>query len=441
MNAVAPLQTSNAPIADNNTVAKEKKPDTGLSKEELIAAAEKLKSEVLCELQYWPMHCSDHRTIIRLLERYKRLVRKLVRRCSSGEDPFRRLLRALAQLAAQSNTGDKRGRKGPVPHRKAVSDPAAADERQHGKLAQKRLKLTATRPRKNVWAQVDAYFWQISPETRAALDSLTMTAEELDPVIFRAGLLNMHAVNRLAAVAKMLEYCRENKMGVAQFMEDRTYQKVRSRQRQEGAADSLVNYPSPEELDYLLRLGQSRVEDTILQLKSLLTVSDDSQLSETEQQTVQKADSTETSHDSKKGSLSPALTSAANPEENKILALQLETELATLSHHNAALISRLRSRMECPAASSTLGPREQIEEKYAGLLLAGTKRRRKRGGGPRKRRCDETIPGKDQPSGRPTACVHSRETLTPPAVAGVSRFRALQGIVPFPSHVRRNHCL
>ena len=102
-----------------------------------------------------------------------------------------------------------------------------------------------------MWKRLDQYFEDIDTNPLERL--LPIPKEKQEERTF----LNMEAVNRLAAIAKMLQYCDEKKINVTEFVEDRTYQKVKAKLKQSVVDNNtykLIYCPSLEEIPYLLSI-------------------------------------------------------------------------------------------------------------------------------------------------------------------------------------------
>ena len=135
-----------------------------------------------------------------------------------------------------------------------------------------------------VWAEVGRYFADVRPELVAVFHSLGERGTDLSSV------MNMCAVNRLAAIAKMLQYCKDTNTNPQKFKEGRVFQKIRAWHKihKITSAEHPLNpslysacvtpytdkegacYPLMEELDYLQALDIDNLEEETTKLKTLL---------------------------------------------------------------------------------------------------------------------------------------------------------------------------
>lgn len=231
---------------------------------------EGLKLKLNCEsisllnlLNNWTVCYSTHKELIDTLEAYKKLVSKYVRRYyrrESNIDQLRNLLIAAKneQMERENSINNNKWTEG---HEKSVIK-----------------KRTVKRKCKCVWTQLSSYFLNFNPEIKRSL-------KNLEPPFIRSDsniqFLNMSSINRLGAIAKMLQYCLDNGITVAEFMDDRTYQKIKTRLKrmeetvlttQPGAIKDIVYCPSLTEIPFLLSLKNENIESIVGILKNSVTL-------------------------------------------------------------------------------------------------------------------------------------------------------------------------
>eukprot|EP00826_Nyctotherus_ovalis_P048810 TRINITY_DN5791_c0_g1_i24.p1 TRINITY_DN5791_c0_g1~~TRINITY_DN5791_c0_g1_i24.p1 ORF type:complete len:398 (-),score=77.27 TRINITY_DN5791_c0_g1_i24:13-1206(-) len=226
-----------------------------MSDEELRKKIEKQEEVVLEQVKNWPASSGMYRNVVDALEKYKRLAVKYVRRYYRKENPLEQLRNLLLKVRNTHITEAN--------SLNANDNPVEAQEKHN-----QRRKYIRTRY-KHLWTQLNLYFLQPNQETKSSLLHFQSVQYHNNlPIQF----LNMFAVNRLSAIAKMLQYCADNGTTVAEFMDDRTYQKVKARLKRAeeavlmGDAKEVV-CPSLEEVDFLLSLGKENVADAIGVLK------------------------------------------------------------------------------------------------------------------------------------------------------------------------------
>jgi len=173
------------------------------------------------------------------------------------------------------------------------------------KAFKKRLKLSKKRIPKigktlgekkdpeKVWDKLNTYF---ETPSSYVLQELQQKGEDELPF---TSLLNLYALNRLSAIAKMLLYCKQNNILPQQFGEGRTPQRIKGWHKMtkitaitygplmDSYKDSYLDnkgkcYPLPNELNYLLSLEPSSVPEEITRLKLMLTSQVDYTKSQTE---------------------------------------------------------------------------------------------------------------------------------------------------------------
>lgn len=152
---------------------------------------------------------------------------------------------------------------------------------------------------KNLWSVFEPYFIELPEPIQNAINEYVQnsvkieSAEDSIEILENENLelLSLFVINRLAAIAKMLSYCAENKMEVDDFMDGRIYQKIKAKlnnQKQKSStfmphnSEETKYCPALEEIDYLLSIGKHKTYLKIAELKAhILTVKgDNAQLNE-----------------------------------------------------------------------------------------------------------------------------------------------------------------
>lgn len=154
------------------------------------------------------------------------------------------------------------------------------------KLSKKRVPKTGKgigekRDPKRVWDKLNIHF---EIPSSYILQELKERGEDELPL---NNLLNLYAVNRLSAIAKMLLYCKQNNIQPQSFKEGRTPQRIKGWHKMSKITaitygplmdfyeDSYLDnkgmcYPLPDELDYLLSLEPNNIAEEITRLKLML---------------------------------------------------------------------------------------------------------------------------------------------------------------------------
>eukprot|EP00826_Nyctotherus_ovalis_P010476 TRINITY_DN12758_c0_g1_i8.p1 TRINITY_DN12758_c0_g1~~TRINITY_DN12758_c0_g1_i8.p1 ORF type:complete len:355 (+),score=99.26 TRINITY_DN12758_c0_g1_i8:193-1257(+) len=233
-----------------------------MTDEELRLRLESERQRVLETLQDWTANSAAHRAVTDAMEDYRKLVDTCVRRQRRRENPVEQLRSVLiraknARLAdANSVAGDcfverqeKHGLKRKIIARKVIS----------------------------TWAQINLYFLGMDQDIKSSLDRLALALPHSEANV---QFLNIVAISQLSAIAKMLQYCLDNEITVAEFMNDRTYQKIKARLKQMeepvlgaplGTAKEKLHYPSLEEIPFLLSLRNGDIGSIISGLKNNIT--------------------------------------------------------------------------------------------------------------------------------------------------------------------------
>jgi len=227
-----------------------------MTDEELRLKLENEKEVVLDLFKSWKVSSASHKSVIDAMENYKKLVTKYVRRFYRKENSID-LLRNLLSKAKNDyivGTGSSQGSESLVEHNGS----------------KKRNKK-----QQHIWTYLNLCFMDINEDIKSILQKLRNSNSTSEMNTY---LLNMNAINRLSAIAKMLQYCLDNGTTVAEFMDNRTYQKIKARFKRieetallTGAAKEKIYCPSLDEIPFLLLLGKDNVESTFNTLKNNVT--------------------------------------------------------------------------------------------------------------------------------------------------------------------------
>lgn len=214
-----------------------------------------LKYNILYQLNTWiPDSTNLNLSLIQILEEYKTLINRLVDRFEQKN----------MELTIENLKAYKK----------------------RSKLSKKRITKTMKcmgekKDTEKVWDKLNSYF-EFSPS--CILEQLQERPEE---ELQFSSLLSLHAINRLSAIAKMIQYCRENKIKLKQFKEGRTPQRIKGWHKMskitaitygpltESYQDTYLDkkgkcYPLLSELDYLMSLNLDTIGEEITRLKVML---------------------------------------------------------------------------------------------------------------------------------------------------------------------------
>eukprot|EP00826_Nyctotherus_ovalis_P002035 TRINITY_DN10386_c0_g1_i4.p1 TRINITY_DN10386_c0_g1~~TRINITY_DN10386_c0_g1_i4.p1 ORF type:complete len:465 (+),score=93.75 TRINITY_DN10386_c0_g1_i4:227-1621(+) len=233
--------------------------------DDMLERLEELRREIEEELSDWSEQGARHKKLIALLESYKRLVNALL---DTNTDPYARLASGLRILRNRVQS-------------EAAEVPPYAWKCPRNVYGQKVLKsgkeyVEELGGKHSPWLQ-EEYFVRVPLSVVQNLHATAKGSSNLDNVEF----LSLHAVNRLSAIAKMLNYCKEQTVSLIQFKKGRTKQKLAALRSQHkllanehpnssstsstsAAADY---YPSSEELGYLCGLDVGKLCEVVAELK------------------------------------------------------------------------------------------------------------------------------------------------------------------------------
>ena len=210
-------------------------------KECIRSPLEKQADNLLEKIKSWSAAEPDHKEIISLLESYKKAVSEYIHNKTKKTNTFTQPLTILSRKE----------------HDQHIGKPNSKKERYNV-----------------IWNTFDTFFSFVELEISDMIER--MLKEEYEVEELKDEVLNMYAVNRLAAVAKMLQYCIDNGMTINEFVEKRTYQKIKARLNQRksiGSAESCDSsyLPGLDEFDYLISIGKYNLDLTIDLLKNQLS--------------------------------------------------------------------------------------------------------------------------------------------------------------------------
>jgi hypothetical protein len=227
----------------------------------------KLESESVCLLNLlrnWTVCSANHEELIDSMERYKSLINKYVRRSFRREHPIDQLRNLLFEA---KNTQVERVNS--LFQNETIEG--------HGKHTVKRRAIKSKH--KHIWTQLSLFFLNINQDMKHSLSNFESPfIRTKDNIQF----LNMLYINKLSAIAKMLQYCLDNGITVAEFMEDRTYQKIKARLKRiedaalvysAGTIKEVMHCPSLNEIPYLLSLKNADIGSIANVLKNNVTSS------------------------------------------------------------------------------------------------------------------------------------------------------------------------
>ncbi len=205
-----------------------------------------------------------------------------------------------------------------------------------------------------VWAELNHYFDSTPFEI---LDELRPAGTLTD----FPNLLNMYAVNRLAAIAKMLQYCSDNNLDPSKFKEGRVCQKIRAWHKMhkitsggsDGSKDEFcispytdhegICYPLLEELEYLLSLDLDSLPAEIAALKAVLAA--------------------------------PCTKSANETDTEEILRSVSERNQQLISKMKALAAAETKVENDPGTGSEKMETKENIEKEYQSLIPAMKRKR------------------------------------------------------------------
>eukprot|EP00826_Nyctotherus_ovalis_P046115 TRINITY_DN5175_c0_g1_i5.p1 TRINITY_DN5175_c0_g1~~TRINITY_DN5175_c0_g1_i5.p1 ORF type:complete len:310 (+),score=38.14 TRINITY_DN5175_c0_g1_i5:209-1138(+) len=202
-------------------------------------------------LKYWTICAANHKDIIDAMEGYKNLVSKYVKKYYSKENSVECLCSLLTKAKC-------RGDLSPL-------------EESESHVERLTLKKHAKAKDKHIWKLLNLHFMGIDQEVRKILKKFGSPSLRAET---STQFLDMASINRLSAIAKMLQYCLDNRITISEFINDRIYQKVSARFKllkeanPQGASKEILYCPSPSEIPYLLSLDFGNIESLVVRLKS-----------------------------------------------------------------------------------------------------------------------------------------------------------------------------
>ncbi|MDR3737200.1 MAG: hypothetical protein P4L10_16925 [Acidobacteriaceae bacterium] len=309
-----------------NTITNDAATPNGLrEKKGVIGKLNELHQTVVRYARMWDCKM-EAEGFIRALEEYKTVAVKQLR----GGFEFENIIDALkvkikkckfqqGQLARRSKSASGRLTQPNFQSDKGQSDPA------------------------HVWGQVDHYLMGITPEV---LDDFG----RLDRVglghLHSPKLLSMYAVNRLAAILKMVKYCQDTQIDAYTFRaQAEALSKVGLRLPQTRGVTAGKSYMvDPGELAYLVGLSVDQLHNETIRLKALLLMSGE----------PNKA------------------------PESQVAEPEIEGKLQALARRNAELREKVRARVLFQRKAKDCVPDTSVLERQYKQLIPTMKRKRAR---------------------------------------------------------------
>ena len=237
----------------------------GHAKANSIELWENLETEnsILLEtLKDWSFFSTNHKIAVKSLTKYQKLIRKYIKKYTSKEDIFAEFYELL------------NGLKHAYLDKKHHMDKRKCNKLKGGEEPKKGIRRFKKKDKsRNIWTQLNLYFLKLDKKVKDNFDKLmTFTSNELSNGKF----LNMFAINRLSAIAKMLDYCNDTKSSIKEFMSGRTYQKLRAHFKQIEELDikDEINHltcPSLDEVPFLTSIEYEQLPEIIESFKNMLS--------------------------------------------------------------------------------------------------------------------------------------------------------------------------
>ncbi len=273
------------------------------TREELCRTLAETGRDILARIASWPSKSPvDTRPLVVSLERYKRTIRRYLRTCIRSDAGYETLFTVLGRLKAEAERDSAK-----VPlyflysQKKRRRGQGADPEEEMRRVARAYVKGLGGKD--SIWLRIAPYFQTISAEVERAVSGLWADTIPFQSCVLPGDsrILNMHAINRIAAIAKMEQYCFDTHTSVEQFQEGRTAQKLKALLHQHKCAvESHVSfsskghhrpstfspngkstsaaepwvYPSLDDMDYLLGIDRNRLEEVMEELKARMGRSD-----------------------------------------------------------------------------------------------------------------------------------------------------------------------
>lgn len=206
---------------------------------------DELRQEVVKLVESWNEH-ADLKQLIHALENYKAAVAKL-----SDSLELEGVLSGLKAKVRKSRY---------LPNGRSTSPV---------QTSQANLRKRTQNESERVWARVDDFFLGITQEVVTDLERLNAASLRTDSG--KAGLLNMYAVNRLAAILKMIKYCNDMRIDLPTFHTIAVDHRLNGLKLARGAnvAVTASYFIAPGELKYLAALP-AELDSETARLASLL---------------------------------------------------------------------------------------------------------------------------------------------------------------------------
>eukprot|EP00831_Metopus_contortus_P077942 TRINITY_DN743_c0_g2_i1.p1 TRINITY_DN743_c0_g2~~TRINITY_DN743_c0_g2_i1.p1 ORF type:complete len:412 (+),score=60.81 TRINITY_DN743_c0_g2_i1:58-1293(+) len=208
--------------------------------------------EIQNAIAQWVLGIENHKTVIKLCEQYKKSVHSSFPSISEFESIYCKLKELTGLDSISKKSPSKKSEK---------------------KLRGGSIKKHSSEPQEEetIWTCIDQYFIPTNLHTAAEFKRLLHfgSADELQT----PHLLNLGAINRIAALAKMLQYCQETGTPLRKFREGRITQrivawhKVHNTENSDWCYNKITKgrsvdeeyFPLVEEMKYLINLDVSTI--------------------------------------------------------------------------------------------------------------------------------------------------------------------------------------
>ena len=259
-------------IPPNMCLKKERKDNT--SEAAFKIELQKAKEIVLNQLPLWNRYSMNNKKIIEALMNYKQNVKKVIKIFREIKNPYEDLYYNLHKFKTSIKS-----EKHKIPpyslhyqrNKSIIQDPSSSKEY---------IKFIGGN--ESIWSK-NEYFAHI-PKT--IIDDLKETNNIQLPSM-DIKFLSLYGINRLLAITKMINYCQEFKIDYLEFQSGRTKQRItalnshckllikehkifHNKNLLPEISENTENHPSLHDLDYLLGLDMSKLDETIEQLKAII---------------------------------------------------------------------------------------------------------------------------------------------------------------------------
>ncbi len=275
---------------------------------------ERVQQAVIYHARCWSLYSGSIEEFIDRLEEYKSLVATHIKKTSIFENTIKSLRDSINKCKAQQK---KLGLESETVSKRISKRERKDEEEETGR---------------KVWRKIDSFLIGLTPDVLSRFTTVSTV-----PLVSESfpSLLNMHAVNRLAAILKMVKYCYDTSTDLDSFQFS----------IKEGHYSPLLSshhyYPSSTELSYLLTLQKELLEEEIFRLRSLLLEVD---------------------------SVQPF--SAADPQS------ELEQKLAKIVEQNRVLQNHIKNRAISRKKTAAIDEKSKVVLKKYHEMIPALKRKR-----------------------------------------------------------------